>query len=219
VNHRHDGSLDGKAPGRGGRRVRAGIVGQAGGPVNSGPVALGDAMAGVSSPRRGAYMGSLNPVTPRHATTKDRSTGPMSAMTIDELAENFSLFDDWEDRYRYIIDLGKKMEPLPEEAKTAANKVEGCMSQVWLVHDIAGAGAEARLTFRADSDAHIVRGLLAILLILFSGRTAAEIDAIDADAELARLDLDQHISPNRRNGVASVVRTIQTVAKAELGRA
>lgn len=135
-------------------------------------------------------------------------------MTIDELADNFSLFDDWEDRYRYIIDLGKKMDPLPEEDKTKANKVEGCISQVWLTATISDpeAGPQAVLTFHADSDAHIVRGLLAILLVLFSGKTAADIVAIDADAELAKLDLDQHISPNRRNGVASVVKTIQGMA-------
>lgn len=139
----------------------------------------------------------------------------MSVMTIDELAENFSLFDDWEDRYRYIIDLGKKMDPLPEEAKVAANKVEGCMSQVWLTHTLEGDGPEAVLRFQADSDAHIVRGLLAVLLILFSGKTARDILGIDADAELAKLDLDQHISPNRRNGVASVVKTIQMVAQAQ----
>jgi len=138
----------------------------------------------------------------------------MSGLTIDELAEHFSLFDDWEDRYRYIIDLGKKMDPLPEEAKVPANKVEGCMSQVWLIHAVDGAGPGARLTFQADSDAHIVRGLLAILLILFSGKTAGEITAIDADAELAKLDMDQHISPNRRNGVASVVKRIQETARA-----
>lgn len=137
----------------------------------------------------------------------------MSGLTIDELAENFSLFDDWEDRYRYIIDLGKKMEPLPEDAKVPGNKVEGCMSQVWLIHDVEGDGPGARLHFRADSDAHIVRGLLAILLILFSGKTAEEILAIDADAELAKLDMDQHISPNRRNGVASVVKRIQETAR------
>lgn len=134
-------------------------------------------------------------------------------MTLDELADNFSLFDDWEDRYRYIIDLGKKMTPLPESAKVQANKVEGCISQVWLTGQVAGVGPQAVLTFEADSDAHIVRGLLAILLILFSGKTAAEIAAIDADQELAKLDLDQHISPNRRNGVASVVRVIQTTAR------
>jgi cysteine desulfuration protein SufE len=139
-------------------------------------------------------------------------------MTLDELADNFSLFDDWEDRYRYIIDLGKKMEPLPEAAKTKENKVEGCISQVWLIAAIDSSGGHpqsgpgAILNFQADSDAHIVRGLLAILLILFSGKTAAEICAIDADAELAKLDMDQHISPNRRNGVASVVKTIQSLA-------
>ncbi len=140
-------------------------------------------------------------------------------MTLDELAENFSLFDDWEDRYRYIIDLGKKMSPLPEAAKCKANKVEGCISQVWLIAAVdvqAGgpqSGPQAVLNFQADSDAHIVRGLLAILLILFSGQTAADIVAIDADAELAKLDMDQHISPNRRNGVASVVKTIQNMAR------
>lgn len=135
-------------------------------------------------------------------------------LSIDELADNFSLFDDWEDRYRYIIDLGKKMDPLPEEAKVPANKVEGCMSQVWLIHEVrpSANGGEPTLVFRADSDAHIVRGLLAILLILFSGKTPSEILAIDADAELARLELDQHISPNRRNGVTSVVRMIRGTA-------
>lgn len=135
-------------------------------------------------------------------------------LTIDELADNFSLFDDWEDRYRYIIDLGRKMDPLPEDARTPANKVEGCMSQVWLTHEIrpADGGGEPVLVFRADSDAHIVRGLLAVLLILFSNKTPAEILTIDADAELARLELDQHISPNRRNGVASVVQVIRGTA-------
>lgn len=134
-------------------------------------------------------------------------------MTLDELADNFSLFDDWEDRYRYIIDLGKKMEPLPDSAKVQANKVEGCISQVWLTCHPVGNGPQTILNFQADSDAHIVRGLLAILLILFSGKTAEQITAIDADGELAKLDLDQHISPNRRNGVASVVRVIQTTAR------
>lgn len=135
-------------------------------------------------------------------------------LNIDELADNFSLFDDWEDRYRYIIDLGKKMDPLPESAKVQANKVEGCMSQVWLTHEVRPPvnGGEPSLVFHADSDAHIVRGLLAVLLIVFSGKTPSEILAIDADAELARLELDQHISPNRRNGVASVVRIIRATA-------
>jgi len=140
-------------------------------------------------------------------------------MTIDELADNFSLFDDWEDRYRYIIDLGRKMEPLPEETKVPANKVEGCMSQVWLTCEArpSGNGAGEVLHFAADSDAHIVRGLLAIILMLLSDRPAGEIVAIDADAELAKLDLEGHISPNRRNGVASVVRRIREMAAARAG--
>jgi len=140
-------------------------------------------------------------------------------MTIDELAENFSLFDDWEDRYRYLIDLGRKMDPLPDEAKVPAHKVEGCMSQVWLIHTLDDSADGPRLVFRADSDAHIVRGLLAVILILFSGKTPREILAIDADAELARLELDQHISPNRRNGVASVVQTIRSLAAREAATA
>ncbi|GAB3118264.1 SufE family protein [Novispirillum itersonii] len=136
----------------------------------------------------------------------------LDSLNIDDLAENFSLFDDWEDRYRYIIDLGRKMPPLPDADKVQANKVEGCMSQVWLTHAVEAGAAEPRLFFFADSDAHIVKGLLAVLLILFSGKTAQQILAIDADAELARLELDQHISPNRRNGVTSVVRTIRALA-------
>ncbi len=140
-------------------------------------------------------------------------SGPM---TLDELVDNFSLFDDWEDRYRYIIDLGHKLDPLPEEAHCRENKVEGCISQVWLTHAVAiGDDGLPRLVFRADSDAHIVRGLLAILLILFSGKTPQEILAIDADAELAKLDLAQHISPNRRNGVFSVVNVIRALAAKE----
>lgn len=140
----------------------------------------------------------------------------LDSLTVDELAENFSLFDDWEDRYRYIIDLGRKMAPLSDAEKVQANKVEGCLSQVWLTHAVQAGEPEARLFFFADSDAHIVKGLLAVLLILFSGKTAREILAVDADAELARLELDQHISPNRRNGVTSVVRTIRALAAQSL---
>lgn len=142
----------------------------------------------------------------------------LDSLSIDDLAENFSLFDDWEDRYRYIIDLGRKMPPLPDADKVQANKVEGCMSQVWLTHAVEAEGPEPRLMFFADSDAHIVKGLLAVLLILFSGKTAQDILAIDADAELARLELDQHISPNRRNGVTSVVRTIRALAAQSIGQ-
>jgi cysteine desulfuration protein SufE len=133
-------------------------------------------------------------------------------LTIDELAENFELFDDWEDRYRYIIDLGKKLPAMDDAEKSESNKIRGCMSQVWIVPEV-HEGPPKTLSFRIDSDAHIVRGLAAVMLILFSGKTPEEILAVDADAKLKELDLDSHISPNRRNGVASMIQTIQNMAK------
>ncbi len=133
-------------------------------------------------------------------------------LTIDELAENFELFDDWEDRYRYIIDLGKKLPAMDDSEKSESNKIRGCMSQVWIVPEV-HEGSPKTLSFRIDSDAHIVRGLAAVMLILFSGKTPEEILAVDADAKLKELDLDSHISPNRRNGVASMIQTIQNMAK------
>ena len=139
-----------------------------------------------------------------------------SRLNIDELADNFSLFDDWEDRYRYIIDLGRTLAPLPEAKRTKDYKVDGCISQVWLVTEQENKDGKILLSFVGDSDAHIVKGLLAIIFALFSHKTPADILAIDADAQLARLDLDQHISPNRRNGVASVIRVIRAAAHAHL---
>src|SRR5687767_11563865 len=100
--------------------------------------------------------------------------------TIDDLVENFAFLDDWEDRYRYVIELGKSLPPLTEAEHNDANKVRGCASQVWMVSEPA-AGPEPRLRFRGDSDAHIVRGLIAVLLALYSGRTAREIVEIDAE--------------------------------------
>ncbi len=136
-------------------------------------------------------------------------------MTLDELSETFTLLDDWEERYKFIIDLGRKLEPLDAAEMIDANKVRGCMSQVWLVAQPMDDGTSNRLHFRADSDAHIVKGLIAILLVLFNDRTPAEIDAVDAEADMARLGLDQHISPNRRNGVTAMIQRI----KAEAARA
>jgi cysteine desulfuration protein SufE len=132
-------------------------------------------------------------------------------MTLDELSETFTLLDDWEERYKFIIDLGRKLEPLDEAQMVEANKVRGCMSQVWLVAAPLD-GDTGRLHFRADSDAHIVKGLIAILLILFNDRTPEEITALDAEAEMARLGLDQHISPNRRNGVTAMIQRIKAEA-------
>ncbi|MQX37266.1 SufE family protein [Roseospira navarrensis] len=133
-------------------------------------------------------------------------------LTLDDLSETFELLDDWEERYKYIIDLGRKLEPLPEADMVEANKVRGCMSQVWLTSEPIPSDGAARLHFRADSDAHIVKGLIAILLILFNDRTPTEIAAIDAEAELNRLGLDQHISPNRRNGVTAMIQRIKAEA-------
>lgn len=146
-------------------------------------------------------------------------TDGLTDMTFDALIEAFDLFDDWEDRYRYVIDLGRKLPEMPASLKTEANKVQGCLSQVWLVpvvddHD---PGTPPRLRFLVDSDAHIVRGLAAVMMVLFSGKTAAEILDLDADAALRRLDLDSHISPNRRNGVASMVGRIKDLARLAQG--
>ena len=133
-------------------------------------------------------------------------------MTFAELAENFALFDDWDDRYRYLIDLGRKLPPLPEQLKTEANKVRGCMSQVWMVPGHP-AGDPGTFAFAADSDAHIVKGLIAVLGILYSGQTPQAISGIDTDAAFRTLGLDQHISPSRRNGLVSMVEKIKAYAK------
>lgn len=133
--------------------------------------------------------------------------------TVDDIIENFSLLDDWEDRYRYVIELGKLLEPLPEELKTDQNKVSGCASQVWLVSAISHAGAgEPALMIRGDSDAHIVRGLVAILLALCSGKTAQEILKADPVALFERLGLREHLTPQRSNGFKSMVGRIHAEA-------
>ena len=138
-------------------------------------------------------------------------------MTIDEISENFSLLDEWDDRYRYIIELGRTLVPLPAEAYTDANKVQGCASQVWLITSAKpnGAGGPV-LTFRGDSDAHIVRGLIAILFTLYSGKSARDILAIDPSALFERLGLREHLTPQRSNGLKSMVARIRAEAEAAL---
>ena len=135
--------------------------------------------------------------------------------SIDDLIADFELFDDWEDRYRYLIDLGKTLEPLSEDEHSDANKVRGCASQVWLVSQ-ASDGSAPVITFRGDSDAHIVRGLIAILISLFSGAPAQEITEERAREVFARIGLDTHLSPQRSNGLASMVRRLKTDAEAAL---
>ncbi len=131
--------------------------------------------------------------------------------TLAELAETFEFLGDWEERYRHVIDLGRDLTPLTEAERSDANKVRGCASQVWLV---TAAGADGTLRFRGDSDAHIVRGLIAILTGLYSGRTAAEILAFDAKDAFARLGLTGALSRQRSNGLFSMVERIRGDAAA-----
>ena len=141
-------------------------------------------------------------------------------MDIDEIISNFSLLDEWDDRYRYLIELGRTLEPLPDAARTDANKVQGCASQVWLDTRVEPDGAAGpTLSFVGDSDAHIVRGLIAILLALYSGKPAREIVGTDAVALFDRLGLREHLTPQRSNGFRSMVQRIKSDARAALAPA
>ena len=141
-------------------------------------------------------------------------------MTPDDFAERFNRLLSWEDRYRYLIQLGRKLEPYPEEFRDEGHLVSGCMSQVWLV---TVEGPEpSEVAFRADSDAHIVKGLIAVLLMMYSGKTGEEILATDIDGLFERLDLGQHLSVNRRNGFYSMTlkmreHAAQAVAATDIG--
>ena len=136
---------------------------------------------------------------------------------IDEIIDNFELLDEWDDRYRYIIELGRSLPPLAEAEHNETNKVRGCASQVWLVsHVTPDGGTGPVLTFDGDSDAHIVRGLIAILFALFSGKSAREILATDAVAVFDRLGLREHLTPQRSNGLRSMVERIHSDAQAAL---
>lgn len=125
-------------------------------------------------------------------------------MDIEDLIENFELLDDWEDKYRYIIDLGSKLEPLAEELHTEDWKVKGCQSQVWLVPE----KKDTRLYFKGDSDAAIVKGIIAIVITIFSGKSAEEIKAVDLNNIFNRLGLQEHLSPSRRNGLIAMTEKI-----------
>ena len=130
---------------------------------------------------------------------------------IDEIVDEFALLDDWEQRYRYLIDMGKALPDLPDADRTDANKVKGCVSQVWLVTDHPDSD---HVVFRADSAAHIVRGLAALLLRLYSGRTREDILSVDAREVLAQIGLSEHLSPQRSNGLASMISRIRGEAGA-----
>ena len=132
-------------------------------------------------------------------------------MSIATITSDFELLEDWEDKYRYVIELGRALAPLPEAARTNANKVRGCASQVWLLTQVAG--QPPVLTLHGDSDAHIVKGLIAILFEMLSGQTAEAILATDPMAEFARLGLAEHLTPQRSNGLASMVARIKADAR------
>ena len=142
----------------------------------------------------------------------------LQPMTLENILADFQLLDDWEDRYRYVIELGRALPLLPEAARTEANKVRGCASQVWLATEVIGATAAPRLSFKGDSDAHIVRGLIAILFAIYSGRCADEIVRIDAEGVFRRLELAEHLTPQRSNGFASMVERICDDARRVMSR-
>jgi len=137
-------------------------------------------------------------------------------MSLANVQSDFDLLDEWEDRYRYIIELGRSLTPMPAELKTEATKVRGCVSQVWLWSETKPGEAGPTLHFLGDSDAHIVRGLIAIVLALYDGKPAREILATDPTTVFESLGLKEHLTPQRSNGLASMVERIRTDARSAL---
>lgn len=137
-------------------------------------------------------------------------------MTLENIKSDFGVLDDWEDRYRYLIELGRELPELPQALRTGANKVRGCASQVWLVTERipAGGGGRDKLAMRGTSDALIVQGLIAVLFAVYEGKTADEIVAIDAQSIFAGLGLKDHLTQQRSNGLASMVERIRADARA-----
>lgn len=140
----------------------------------------------------------------------------MMMMDIDEIIENFEFLDDWDDRYKYLIELGTMLEPMPETEQIAANKVQGCVSQVWLVSEPEEGASDPVINLRGASDAHIVSGLVAIALAIFSGKKASEIITTDEKAIFSKIDLSEHITPQRSNGLNSLVQRIKMEAQASI---
>ena len=134
--------------------------------------------------------------------------------TLSDITSDFAVLDDWEDRYRYLIELGRELPPLPDELRTDANKVRGCASQVWLATQVRSESGDPVLHFVADSDAHIVRGLIAILSAIYNNRPVDEVLAIEADPIFEKLGLKEHLTPQRSNGLASMVARVRADATA-----
>ncbi len=133
---------------------------------------------------------------------------------LQNLLDDFEFLTDWEDRYMHVIDLGKQLPPMPSEEKNESTKVKGCVSQVWLVHR-QSSDIPKKFIFRGDSDAHIVKGLVAIVLSIYSGLTSKEIQAVDIDAILTKLGLEEHLSPQRSNGLRAMIKRIKTITDQE----
>ena len=139
-------------------------------------------------------------------------------MSIESIVDDFAFLDDWEDRYRYVIELGKVLPPLSDGERTDANKVRGCASQVWIVGEIDD-GDDPVMSYRGDSDAHIVRGLIAILLELYSGQKASRILEIDAEEQFRAIGLRDHLTAQRSNGLSSMINRIRRDAEQALSGA
>lgn len=133
----------------------------------------------------------------------------MPQPNLEELTGNFALFDDWEERYKYLIDLGKNLPPMAESLKTEETFVKGCTSRVWIICET---NEQGQYHFTADSDAHIVKGLIAVLLSAYQDKTAEEIKEVDIEQAFKEIGLDQHLSPNRRNGFFAMVERVQALA-------
>ena len=157
-------------------------------------------------------------IIPAYIEFMDTLQDTRGTANFDEILADFEFLDDWEDRYRYVIELGRRLQPLPEEERSAANKVQGCVSQVWLTTRVDPSGTSPRLNFIGDSDAHIVRGLIAILFALYSGKTAEEIMGIDAGHTLGLLHLNEHLTPQRSNGLMAMVKRIRSDAQTALAQ-
>ena len=135
-------------------------------------------------------------------------------ISLAEIVDNFELLEDWEDRYRYLIELGRELEPLPEAVRTDANKVRGCASQVWLETRVDRQGGDPRLALKGDSDAHIVRGLITLVFAVYSGHTIREILETDIQPLFEKLGFSAHLTPQRSNGVRAMVERIKLDARA-----
>lgn len=139
--------------------------------------------------------------------------------SLEQIVEDFEFLEDWEDRYRYVIELGRTLDEMPDSDKTEANKVQGCVSQVWLTYSVDPVDPEdPTLHFKGDSDAHIVRGLVAIMLAACSGQKASQVVSFDENALFARLGLIEHLTPQRANGLRSMVKRIKAEAAASLAK-